>query len=208
MERGTQTFEELYMSTKIPRNKLKEWLMVSILHNFVFFNEEKIKDATIFTYSINIDNILIKLRYPKFCLYVKEQLGDISEFIISFILSSGRITVKMLLEYTENLADKSSILEAFKKLKDRNLITFDKTSSSMPVEVLFNLIKCFRILLINELLKTSLEDDPHYWYANYETFNKRFREAKCVEYIAEKFDLTAARIVKAMFRISEFASKF
>lgn len=114
--------------------------MVAILHNIVYFNEEKIKDSTIVTYSINIDNILIKLRYPRFCLYVKEELGDISEFILSYILKSGKITVKMLLDYTENLADKSSILDAFKKLKDRNLITYDKTEKSMLIEVSFNFI--------------------------------------------------------------------
>lgn len=103
LRRGTQTLHQVVSSTELSRKNVKNCLLVLIHHNCVqafairqpggFGEEAKI----ITQYMALFDNIIHKLRFPKFIEIVSEELGKECEEILEWLLQHGRLSLSQII---------------------------------------------------------------------------------------------------------------
>jgi hypothetical protein len=70
------TLDQLRKETQLTLDEIRQSLLVGIQHNFIFYTESIVKDIAINHYSVNIDNVNIRIRFAKFILHTKERFGD------------------------------------------------------------------------------------------------------------------------------------
>jgi hypothetical protein len=78
MHYGQQTLQQLRQRTQLIESQVREALLVGLQHNFVIVNPEPLKTASTVQiyYAILIDNVLIRIRFPRFALHAKHTFGD------------------------------------------------------------------------------------------------------------------------------------
>lgn len=76
MNKGRMTLDQLRKETNLTLDEIRQSLLVGIQHNFVFYTESIVKDIAINHYSVNIDNVNIRIRFAKFILHAKERFSD------------------------------------------------------------------------------------------------------------------------------------
>ncbi|KAG5600658.1 hypothetical protein H5410_032028 [Solanum commersonii] len=104
LRRGTQTLYQVVSSTELSRTNVKNCLLVLIHHNCVqafalrqqggFGEEPKV----ITQYMALFDNIIHKLRFPKFIEIVSEEMGKECEEIFEGLLQHGRLSLTEIIE--------------------------------------------------------------------------------------------------------------
>lgn len=123
---GSLSFLEVVRFTELPQGQVKNSLLVLIQHNCVqAFSIPKTvgmggitKPITL--YMVIFDNIIHRMRFSKFCLIVKEHLGNQCADILEGFLQHGRLTFELLFDrasgLSEGKATRNDVLAKFNKL--------------------------------------------------------------------------------------------
>eukprot|EP00252_Welwitschia_mirabilis_P013219 TRINITY_DN29148_c0_g1_i1.p1 TRINITY_DN29148_c0_g1~~TRINITY_DN29148_c0_g1_i1.p1 ORF type:complete len:546 (+),score=110.47 TRINITY_DN29148_c0_g1_i1:206-1843(+) len=124
--KGTLTMPEIARSTEMSAKDLKNCLLVLIQHNcvqpFRMDPEEGMASAKGATqYAIFVDIILHRMRFPKFLLLVREELGEEVESLFEGLLEHGRLSFEQSRERAKEQAEKGDLFDedAFKDMFTR-----------------------------------------------------------------------------------------
>ncbi|KAK1268555.1 hypothetical protein QJS04_geneDACA017093 [Acorus gramineus] len=126
LRRGSLSLDELRKFTKVPTSQVKECLLVLIQHNCVqaFSIPEKGNFGgdlgTVTQYMALFDNILHRLRFPKFSIIVENHLGEQCASLFRGVLQNGRVTFNQLVDRdqagSKGARDRETLREDFNKL--------------------------------------------------------------------------------------------
>ncbi|XP_059298824.1 uncharacterized protein LOC132051673 [Lycium ferocissimum] len=117
LRRGTQPLAQVVRFTELSRENVRNCLLVLIHHNcvqaFAVQQEGAFGEAPkVFTqYMALFDNIIHKLRFPKFIEIVSEELGKECEEIFEGLLQHGRLSLSQIIDrykQTSNQGDSSA----------------------------------------------------------------------------------------------------
>lgn len=89
---------------------LRECMIVLVQHNLVHTYVSKLEKSgqKLYLYEANLEQILMRLRHPKFLLHVGETLGDNAESVLQALLENGRLRLSQILS---SVATKSEVAE-------------------------------------------------------------------------------------------------
>ncbi|KAJ8543100.1 hypothetical protein K7X08_005623 [Anisodus acutangulus] len=117
LRRGTQPLAQVVRFTELSRENVRNCLLVLIHHNcvqaFAVQQEGGFGEApkVITNYMALFDNIIHKLRFPKFIEIVSEELGKECEEIFEGLLQHGRLSLSQIIDrykQTSNQGDSSA----------------------------------------------------------------------------------------------------
>eukprot|EP00794_Sanderia_malayensis_P009936 gene9936-10956_t len=86
LRKGRKSLRDVTLNTHLDKDLAKKCMCIAIQHQLARF--EKNKNGPI-TYRAEIENILLRTRYPKFVYNAKVMFGDIAELIVESVLMNG-----------------------------------------------------------------------------------------------------------------------
>ncbi|KAK4275837.1 hypothetical protein QN277_018855 [Acacia crassicarpa] len=102
LRRGPLTFEQLVRFTELTKEQVKNSLLVLIQHNCVqaFILEQEGREGLKVNtqYLVLFDNILHRLRFPKFLEIVSQDLDEECVELLEGLLRDGRLTLKQMVD--------------------------------------------------------------------------------------------------------------
>jgi hypothetical protein len=75
MRRGRQTLGQIIKATKQTPKQVKESLGVLIQHRIITFAESFEKGRKFVFYQVNVMNILLRERFPKYIHHIRKEIG-------------------------------------------------------------------------------------------------------------------------------------
>ncbi|XP_028773135.1 DNA-directed RNA polymerase III subunit RPC3 isoform X1 [Neltuma alba] len=121
LRRGTLTLEQLVRFTELTKEQVKNSLLVLVQHNCVqafILEQEGSKAYT--QYLVLFDNILHRLRFPKFLEVVSQDLDEECVELLEGLLRDGRLTLKQMVDRAsqrkENAVALDVVQESLRKL--------------------------------------------------------------------------------------------
>eukprot|EP00249_Psilotum_nudum_P011992 c23514_g1_i1 orf=77-1750(+) len=102
--RGSLTLPEIARFCEMPISQLRPCLLVLVQHNCVQGFKVEIEGtglgaSKVFTsYICIVENILHRMRFPKFLTLVREEFGEEAEALIEGLLEHGRLTLEQLIQ--------------------------------------------------------------------------------------------------------------
>ncbi|XP_018579458.1 DNA-directed RNA polymerase III subunit RPC3 [Anoplophora glabripennis] len=213
---GTSPILYIVKSTKFPLSKVKESLCVLIKYRLVTFSPNR--NENIANYTINAENVLLMLRYPKYINLIKKKFGDESEMIIEEILQRSYWTAsEIILKVDQRLSKSVENTVTLGQLKDKfvslvtakYLVRMPYSEEDKPVPNL--VIKDKELHLIPEIdikqivnAKTgqpyNYTDKNIYWTVNFDRFHQDMRDKIIVTAFTRKFDENAGELVKLLLQ--------
>lgn len=122
---GDLTLDEIVQYGRVSKSTVRQCLIIGIHHHIISFYEEPIRDnMNVIKYHIEVDKIILKIRYPVYLYHIKNSFGDLCELILEMIMLEGTVTVGLLLKeiVDAGYADKEGFLETFRQLRDLGYI--------------------------------------------------------------------------------------
>ncbi|KNA21067.1 hypothetical protein SOVF_046680 [Spinacia oleracea] len=125
LRRGTQSRALISRFTELPQDKVKKCLWVLIQHNcvqaFGLEQEGGARDTTVVVtqYMALFDNIIQRLRFPKFMVTVSMEKDKKGEEILEGLLQHGRLTLTQILDRARarsSVGNQDAHRESFRKL--------------------------------------------------------------------------------------------
>ncbi|KAL6048239.1 hypothetical protein QOT17_021178 [Balamuthia mandrillaris] len=130
LHKGRLTQEALVHHSEMPTEEVKSCIMLLIQHDIASFTEEYVSsEATSSStssssssrrgrgatktstepaidtyYHINLQNVLWRLRYPKFLAAVNKKFGPAAEMMLQLLIEHGRLTKEQILKHAASLA--------------------------------------------------------------------------------------------------------
>ncbi|XP_020532131.1 DNA-directed RNA polymerase III subunit RPC3 isoform X2 [Amborella trichopoda] len=102
LKKGALPLARLAMETELPREQLKKCLLVLIQHNCVqaFQTKKEVGGRVMSTteYTALLDDIIHRLRFPKFLILIRDQFDEQCECLLGILLSHGRSTFEQLMQ--------------------------------------------------------------------------------------------------------------
>lgn len=132
LERGRLTFGEVRRYARGKIGQVRECLLVLVQHNLVktylVATDGTVHGPRRHLYEADVEQILVRLRHPKFLLHTKDTLGEEAESVVQALLENGRLRMSQVLssvaakwEVTEeSIADKLKV--AFLSLLERRMV--------------------------------------------------------------------------------------
>lgn len=176
------------------------------------------KNENIANYTLNAENVLLMLRYPKYINLIKKKFGDESEMIIEEILQRGYWTAsEIVLKVYQRLSKNAENSVTLGQLKDKfislvmakYLVRIPYSQEDKPVPNL--IIQDKELHLIPEIdLKQiataksgqtcNYPDKNIYWTVNFDRFHQDMRDKIIVTAFTRKFDENAGELVKLLLQ--------
>lgn len=195
---------------------MKESLCVLIKYRLVSFSPNK--NENIANYTLNAENVLLMLRYPKYINLIKKKFDDESEMIVEEILQRGYWTAsEIILKVHQRLSKSTENAVTLGQLKDKfislvtakYLVRMPYSEEDKPVPSL--IIQDKELHLIPEIdLKQivsarsgqtySYTDKNIYWTVNFDRFHQDMRDKIIVTAFTRKFDENAGELVKLLLQ--------
>nr|GMD75274.1 DNA-directed RNA polymerase III subunit rpc3 isoform X1 [Ipomoea batatas] len=133
LNRGTLTLAQILRFTELSRENVRSCLLVLIHHNCVqalaIQQEGAFGDAPkiITQYMALFDNIIHRMRFPKFIEMVSQELGKECEGIFEGLLQHGRLSLNQILDRHKQMASqgdsgKDAALDSFKSLVNARFV--------------------------------------------------------------------------------------
>nr|CAD1834457.1 unnamed protein product [Ananas comosus var. bracteatus] len=132
LHRGALSLQEVVRFTRLSISQAKNCLLVLIQHNCVQAFSVLVPGSTAKTmtqYIALFDNILHRMRFPKFLMVVKYDLGHEGEVLLEGLLQNGRLTFDQLVERTL-----SKTTEASASIREEMRANFNNLVHSHYVE--------------------------------------------------------------------------
>lgn len=182
-------------------------------------------------YKIEIDDILHRLRYPRFLLHVRECLGKTHELLLEGLLEHGRLRSHQLFArasaspgYDRDSNQGKSLEDIFGELVEGRFVervpigygSKQRSVSDGKAEQVGSqatereksndvqsrsTIHGDRHKLSAEVVGLGEEDDA-LWRVNANEFNRRFRHIACAALVREKVDQSAGHLLLTMLELS------
>ena len=182
-------------------------------------------------YKIEIDDILHRLRYPRFLLHVRECLGKTHELLLEGLLEHGRLRSHQLFArasaspgYDRDSNQGKSLEDIFGELVEGRFVervpigygSKQRSVSDCKAEQVGSqatereksndvqsrsTIHDDRHKLSAEVVGLGEEDDA-LWRVNANEFNRRFRHIACAALVREKVDQSAGHLLLTMLELS------
>lgn len=132
LERGRLSFGELRRYARVKLHQVRECLLVLVQHNLVktylLATDATTHGPRRHLYEADVDQILMRLRHPKFLLHAKETLGEEAESVLQALLENGRLRLSQVLSSvaTKSESSEESIADqlksAFLSLLERRMV--------------------------------------------------------------------------------------
>ncbi|KAJ3670642.1 hypothetical protein LUZ60_008068 [Juncus effusus] len=101
LKHGTLSLQDIIRFTEMIQSHVKNCLLVLIQHNCVqafSIPRSETSDKTITQYTAIFDNIICRMRFPKFLSIVKDDLGNEAEALFEGLVQNGRLTFEQIVE--------------------------------------------------------------------------------------------------------------
>ncbi|KAF7281002.1 hypothetical protein GWI33_005269 [Rhynchophorus ferrugineus] len=181
--------------TDLPISKIRESLCVLIKYRLVRFKANK--NENLANYTLDSDNVLLMLRYPKYLNHAKKSFGDESEMIIEEVLQRGYWTAsELILKVYERLSTKYlTRLPYPKQDKAVPILTVDESEQNHLPNI------DIKVLVMHQKGgKTDLPDKKVYWVVNFDRFHQDMRDHVICTAFSKKFDDNAGDIIRIFLR--------
>ncbi|EXC19135.1 DNA-directed RNA polymerase III subunit RPC3 [Morus notabilis] len=127
LRKGPLTLQQLIRFTELTPLQIKNSLLILIQHNCVQpFSSEQIgaggNEVKVTQYLVLFDNILHRLRFPKFLEIVSEELDKNCGEILEGLLQHGRLTLEQIYERARDNAVQDAVRESFQKLLNSRFV--------------------------------------------------------------------------------------
>ena len=182
-------------------------------------------------YKIEIDDILHRLRYPRFLLHVRECLGKTHEILLEGLLEHGRLRSHQLFArasaspgYDRDSNQGKSLEDIFGELVEGRFVErvpigygskqrsvsdgkAEQVGSQATEREKSNDVQS-RSTIHDDRHKLSAEvvglgeEDDALWRVNANEFNRRFRHIACAALVREKVDQSAGHLLLTMLELS------
>ena len=182
-------------------------------------------------YKIEIDDILHRLRYPRFLLHVRECLGKTHELLLEGLLEHGRLRSHQLFArasaspgYDRDSNQGKSLEDIFGELVEGRFVErvpigygskqrsvsdgkAEQVGSQATEREKSNDVQS-RSTIHDDRHKLSAEvvglgeEDDALWRVNANEFNRRFRHIACAALVREKVDQSAGHLLLTMLELS------
>lgn len=182
-------------------------------------------------YKIEIDDILHRLRYPRFLLHVRECLGKTHELLLEGLLEHGRLRSHQLFArasaspgYDSDSNQGKSLEDIFGELVEGRFVErvpigygskqrsvsdgkAEQVGSQATEREKSNDVQS-RSTIHDDRHKLSAEvvglgeEDDALWRVNANEFNRRFRHIACAALVREKVDQSAGHLLLTMLELS------
>ena len=139
VRRPRRTLKELQANLVLPMGQLRNCLLVLIQHNLVTATTDSSKGRE-FRYNFEVEESLLRIRYPKFCSHLHSVHGEDAEIIMQAVLDAGRATWAQIRSFCQDAGAKTNedkLLEVGDRLVaekyiTRVVVTSDKASERAP----------------------------------------------------------------------------
>ncbi|KAK4887292.1 hypothetical protein RN001_003563 [Aquatica leii] len=194
-------------STKVPLGKVKEALSILIKHNLASFKLNV--DGITAVYTLNIKNVFLMLRFPKFINLIKTKFDEEVEILVEEILLKGCLTgSEVILKATARLQENKNISVLIQQLKDKfaSLVTakyvIKLSTPTMKEEDLFALpnIDLKKLLIVLNGGSETLSDAGVYWTINFDRFHQDLRDQLIVNAVTNKFDENIGELMRILLQ--------
>jgi len=203
---------------------------VLVQHNCVLPLQTMKSDDDV-VYKIEIDDILHRLRYPRFLLHVRECLGKTHEMLLEGLLEHGRLRSHQLFArasaspgYDRDSNQGKSLEDIFGELVEGRFVErvpigygskqrsvsdgkAEQVGSQATEREKSNDVQS-RSTIHDDRHKLSAEvvglgeEDDALWRVNANEFNRRFRHIACAALVREKVDQSAGHLLLTMLELS------
>ncbi|XP_030745567.1 DNA-directed RNA polymerase III subunit RPC3 [Sitophilus oryzae] len=202
--------------TELPLSKIKESLCVLIKYRLVNFKPNK--NENLANYSLNVENVLLMLRYPYYLNHAKKLFGDQSEMIIEEVLQKGfcsasELIIKVFDKLCNNEERSLTLSQVKEKLvylvtaKYLTRVPYAKEDKPVPLltvdeKELTSLpnIDIKTLVMHRKDNSVELPDKNIYWTVNFDRFHQDMRDKIIVAAFNKKFDENAGEIIKIFLR--------
>mmetsp|Transcript_48439 Transcript_48439/g.110342 ORF Transcript_48439/g.110342 Transcript_48439/m.110342 type:complete len:521 (+) Transcript_48439:42-1604(+) len=126
VRRPRRTLKELQGDTDLPMGQLRNCLLVLVQHNLVTASIDQYSKGRECRYAFEVEEALLRLRYPKFCAHIHSLHGEDAEKIMQAILDSGRTTWAQIRSFCVDAgahADDDTLLEIADRLVADKYVT-------------------------------------------------------------------------------------
>ncbi|XP_012531114.1 DNA-directed RNA polymerase III subunit RPC3 [Monomorium pharaonis] len=211
---GTKTFGSICFGTRLQGSKIKEGLSVLIKYGFVTYQQNEGETE----YTIDQNQIIMILRYPRYILFAKTHCGDEGEIMMEEVLKHGYITASEVIIKTykriEQTPSRSAESPSIPNLKDvfellvknqflMRCLSFDTTATGNIAKPDYTLPDLDLIAISNKLQgqKTELSDNTIHWKVNFDRFTQDLRDQIVISAITQRFDKNAGELMKHMINL-------
>ena len=211
-------------------SRCQQALLVLVQHNCVLPLQTMKSDDDV-VYKIEIDDILHRLRYPRFLLHVRECLGKTHELLLEGLLEHGRLRSHQLFArasaspgYDRDSNQGKSLEDIFGELVEGRFVErvpigygskqrsvsdgkAEQVGSQATEREKSNDVQS-RSTIHDDRHKLSAEvvglgeEDDALWRVNANEFNRRFRHIACAALVREKVDQSAGHLLLTMLELS------
>ena len=180
------------------------------------------------SYKIDVDQILHRLRYPRFLLHTKECMGPVHESLLEGLLERGRARASELFESSQisqtatarkTKPKRNALEDAFEDLVDGRFIErvpfgwdvgddflLQENGEDQDLEFHGNERRTAGHSNQNKTSSSNPRDnlfgDEHLWRVNSDEFNRRFRHVACAALVREKIDDAAGHLLLVMLELT------
>lgn len=208
---GNKSLNLIRSNTKLPLSKVKEALCVLIKHGFVSYAQN---NKGILTYKLDVEKILLILRYSRFIFFVKDNCGDESEMMFEEILKHGYETASHVIIkiYKRQLCNRPERQYSLPVLKEKfellvqnqfllRSVCSNKCSDEGPADKQdFSLpnLDLKSLTLMAKGTNADPGDNKIYWRVNFDRFAQDLRDQLLISAITKRVDENAGELMRRM----------
>eukprot|EP01119_Soliformovum_irregulare_P022018 TRINITY_DN7440_c0_g1_i1.p1 TRINITY_DN7440_c0_g1~~TRINITY_DN7440_c0_g1_i1.p1 ORF type:complete len:483 (-),score=148.68 TRINITY_DN7440_c0_g1_i1:14-1327(-) len=197
--------------TKLDKQTVQKAIIILIQHNCITWQEQtrKVgsKQIILCKYIVLIEDIIQRLRFPKFVYYAKEVYGNEAELLMEELIQHGRLTSEECITRAAALSVKILGAQGEQRQKVKLREVFHQLAQERYIDVVrppvMEVAEGVSVLISSHLT----DEKTAQWKVNFERFNIRFRNELCIEAVREKFDAVASDCLRIIVSVVEPAMK-
>ncbi|XP_031566026.1 DNA-directed RNA polymerase III subunit RPC3-like [Actinia tenebrosa] len=230
VQKGARSLREIIFDTKLKKEQVQKALCSLVQHKLVVHEEKK---KNVLLYSLEIEKILLYLRFPRFVMAAKSLFDDTGKLIIEEIIKHGAIPMSVIVDNVVEQfkcaglnSTESDVRKVFSNLVEGHYLYrlsqdsqgeegSDEKMFVLPPETSGKRKRSNDSDQPAKRLKTGdgrssqdsyeIADQGIRWSINYKRFHQLFLEQEIISAVEKKFDSVAAEIVRTMFKTDELS---
>lgn len=166
-------------------------------------------------YSLNYENIILFLRYPRYVFFVRKKYGNPSALLVEQFLKSGTEAAESIIYRSYEMSEVKSdnvlkeLRDAFDDLvRDQYIIRVpDTTDDSVPKPQTSHLFDPFSPPNVElKKLKSSIDSESEptsniFWTTNFDKFHQSFRDKILIDVVERQFDSNAGECFQFILQL-------
>ncbi|KAL1139356.1 hypothetical protein AAG570_006340 [Ranatra chinensis] len=217
---GPRTLSLLISATGLPAGIVKKGLCVMIQYGFVTFSPGKVPSVA--EYSLQHDQVILILRYPRYLTLIKDTYGEPSRLLLCEVMKHGCLTASKAIQLVWNQIkegqNKGTSLEdlrsAFHDLIINQylmccptvsetctdkvpVLTVEETDLYNPPELPLKELKRF----VEDESATDPGDGKVYWRPNFDRFHQDLRDKVMINAVKRRFDDHAGTLMEVLLNL-------